>query len=188
MNTSSKLLLEIFITFLKIGPVTFGGGYAMIPLIEREVVTNKKWIQEDDVTDIFAVAESVPGAIAINSATLVGYRIARTPGALCAMFGILLPTFLIVLILSISYLYMKDNPWMTAAFEGIRPAIVALIAFAAYKIGQMAIIDKTTIAIACLTVSILLFFSIHPVLIILGGAVAGIILVKMKQKLGYDIK
>lgn len=115
------LILDIFFTFLKIGPVTFGGGYAMIPLIEREVVIRKKWVDGSDVTDVFAVAESVPGAIAINSATFIGYRIAGFGGAIAAMAGVMLPTFCIVVMLSLSFLAVKDHPKVEAAFEGIRP-------------------------------------------------------------------
>lgn len=187
MNITKKLLWEIFITFLKIGPVTFGGGYAMIPLIEREVVYRKKWLEISDVGDIFAIAESIPGAIAINSATFIGYRVARIPGAICAMIGVLLPTFFIVIILSISYLYLQNNPLMAAAFEGIRPAIVALISFAAYKIGQMAIIDKTTLITTILAILILLIYSIHPAVVIISGALLGVVLVKTKVKLGYEM-
>jgi len=188
MKTNWKLLWEIFLTFLKIGPVTFGGGYAMIPLIEREVVIKRKWINEDEVADVFAIAESVPGAIAINSATFIGYRIARTPGAIVAMAGVLIPTFLIIIGLSISYQYVNNNPIMEAAFEGIRPAIVALITFAAYKIGQTALIDKTTLVTAFITVVILYSFNIHPGLIIISGALIGILLIKIKNKLGYNIQ
>ena len=185
MKTNWKLITEIFCTFLKIGPVTFGGGYAMIPMIEREVVTKKQWVKVEDVTDVFAVAESVPGAIAINSATFIGYRIAGVAGAIAAMAGVLIPTFLIVIALSMSYLYFKDNPAMEAAFNGIRPAIVALICFAAYKIGLMAIIDKTTLVVAFVTVFVLLFLHFHPAIIILGGAITGVCLVKIKSRLGY---
>lgn len=187
MKTDPKLLWEIFVTFLKIGPVTFGGGYAMIPLIEREVVTNKNWVKESDVADVFAIAESVPGAIAINSATFIGYRIARTPGAIVAMAGILIPTFTIIILLSIFYLSFKGNPMMESAFEAIRPAIVALITFAAYKIGKIAIIDKTTMATTLTTVIILLLFNIHPAFIIISGAIVGIFLIKIKKKLGHNI-
>ncbi len=188
MKTNWKLLWAIFITFLKIGPVTFGGGYAMIPLIEREVVAKRKWIKAEDVTDVFAVAESVPGAIAINSATFIGYRIAGPLGAITAMAGILIPTFIIILVLCISYLYLNNNPKMEAAFEGIRPAIVALIAFAAYKIGKMAIIDKTTLFTMCISVGLLLSFSIHPGFIIICGAFVGILLVIAKEKFGYKVQ
>lgn len=188
MRKNLRLLLDIFMTFLKIGPLTFGGGYAMIPMIEREVVTNKKWLKTEDVADIFAISESVPGAIGINSATFIGYRIAGVPGALFAMLGVLLPTFTIVILLSIFFVFVRDNPHIAAAFDGIRPAIVALIAFAAYKIGKMAIFDKTTLVTAIVTAIILLLTPIHPALIIIAGAIAGIILVRIKKKFGMEIK
>ncbi|OLO38036.1 chromate transporter [Alkalihalophilus pseudofirmus] len=183
-----RLLCEIFITFLKIGPVTFGGGYAMIPMIEREVVIKKKWIKEKDITEIFAVAESVPGAIAINSATFIGYRVAGVAGAVFAMAGVLIPTFLIVILLGIGYLLFKESPKIEAAFQGIRPAIVALITYAGYKIGKMALIDKTTLLTAGVTVFSLLFLNLHPIIIILSGAVVGILLVKIRDFLGYKTK
>ena len=166
MKLKENLIFQIFLTFFKIGPTTFGGGYAMIPMIEREVVTKKKWVKRSDITDVFAIAESVPGAIAINSATFIGYQIAGRKGAIAALLGILLPTSTIVILLSIGYLYVQDNPRVDAAFQGIRPAIVALITYAGYKIGQTAIYDKTTIVTMVLTVCILISFQIHPVLII----------------------
>lgn len=188
MKKELKLYLEIFVTFFKIGPVTFGGGYAMIPLIEREVVTKKKWVTVEEVSDLFAVSESVPGAIAINTATFVGYRVAGIWGAILAMLGILIPTFLIILLLSISYIKFINNPSVEAAFQGIRPAIVALIGFAGYKIGQIAIVDKTTLITAMITVILLLLLPIHPALFIVIGAFVGIISVKVKKKMGYRIQ
>ncbi|MCR2820592.1 chromate transporter [Lederbergia panacisoli] len=188
MSPNWKLVLQIFLTFLKIGPITFGGGYAMIPMIEREVVTKKNWIQSKDVADIFAIAGSAPGAIAINSAVFIGYRIAKIKGAFAALLGILLPTFLIVIILSITFIYVRENPIIDAAFQGIRPAIVALIAFAAYKIGKTALYDKTSIVTAALTIAALFYLNIHPAFIILIGLFIGIILVKVKNKLGFATK
>ncbi|CAM4237290.1 chromate transporter [Paenibacillus alkaliterrae] len=186
MKKNGELLWSIFITFLKIGPVTFGGGYAMIPVIEREVVERRKWLQTQDIADIFAVAESVPGAIAINSATFIGYRIAGIRGALAAMFGILLPTFCIIVLMSIFFLQLKGHPKMEAAFVAIRATIVALIAYAAIKIGKTAAVDITSVGLIALTV-ILMYFGhsfIHPVLLIFGGAIAGIVIVLIRQKLG----
>src|SRR5690554_6291650 len=117
MNTNKfdiRLLSQIFITFLKISPVTFGGGYAMIPLIEKEVVDKRGWMKTQEIADIFAVAESVPGAIAINSATFIGFRLAGILGAVVAMIGVLLPTFLIVMMLSIFFLQVQDHPKVEA--------------------------------------------------------------------------
>lgn len=178
-----KLLWQIFVTFFKIGPVTFGGGYAMIPLIEREIVDRRKWVKLEDVTDIFAVAESVPGAIAINSATFIGYRLAGVFGAIVAMIGILLPTFIIILTLSLIFLYFKDTPQIEAAFIGIRPAIVALITFAAFKIADVGIIDRTTLVMAILTVLVLLIFNIHPIIVIISGLLLGVLFINIKSRL-----
>lgn len=188
MKTKARLLLDIFLTFLKIGPLTFGGGYAMIPMIEREVVTKKKWLRTEDVADVFAISESVPGAIGINSATFIGYRIAGISGAMTAMLGVLIPTFTIVILLSAFFVFVRSNSHIEAAFDGIRPAIVALIAFAAYKIGQMAIFDKTTLITTIVTAFILLVTTIHPALVIIAGAVLGIILVHIKERLGMEMK
>jgi chromate transporter len=183
-----KLLIDIFITFLKIGPVTFGGGYAMIPLIEREVVERRRWFQTKDITDIFAVAESVPGAIAINSATFIGYRKAGVPGAVVAMVGVLLPTFVIVVLMSVFFLKVQDHPKVEAAFVSIRATIVALITYAAYKIGKTAIIDRTTLGLTILTAIVLFFTHIHPILLIIGGGALGIVIVMIRGKLGMETK
>lgn len=178
------LLIQIFITFFKIGPVTFGGGYAMIPLIEREIVEKRKWVRTKDITDIFAMSESVPGSIAINSATFVGYRVGGVIGAIVAMFGVLLPTFCIVVLLSIFFLKVQNNPGVEAAFVSIRATIVALITYAAYKIGKTALIDKTTFFLIIATVLVLLFVHIHPVLIIVCGGAVGILIVYVRKAMG----
>ncbi|WP_373232549.1 chromate transporter [Cohnella sp.] len=190
MNRDIKLLWSLFISFLKIGPITFGGGYAMIPAIEREVVVKRKWLRTEEITDIFAASQSVPGAIAINSATLIGYRIAGVRGAIMAMLGIFLPTFFIVLGLSIFFMEMKDNPKIEAAFISIRATIVALIVYAAYKIGKTAIVDKTTLLLVVISVEIMYLTRdyVHPIFLIGGGALVGIILVAMRTYLGWETK
>lgn len=167
-----KLLLELFRAFLKISPVTFGGGYAMIPVIEREVVERRKWLSAKDMPDMLALAGSAPGAIGVNTAIVVGYRIAGIPGAVTALIGMMMPTFVIVVLLAILLFNVSDNPWIKAAFQGVAPAVVALIIFAGYRIGKTAIVDKTTLAIACATVVLLLFAPISPVWLILCGAAA----------------
>ncbi|WP_153730886.1 chromate transporter [Sporosarcina obsidiansis] len=185
MNKHWKTLLQVFWTFFKIGPVTFGGGFAMIPLIEKEIVDKRKWLQKDDVSDVFALAQSVPGAIAINSATFIGHRIAGVKGAIAAMLGISLPTFLIVLSLGITYLFIQDSPKIEAAFVSIRASIVAIIIYAAIKVGKSAIIDKSTLGILVIGTAALFF--IHPLFMILFGGVHGSILIVIKKKLGYKI-
>lgn len=183
-----KLLFTIFITFFKISPITFGGGYAMIPVIEREVVERKQWIKQEEVTDLFALAGSIPGAIAINSATFIGYRIAGIPGAMAATIGVMVPTFFIIVTLSVFYLFFNDHPKVEAAFEGIRPAVVALIVFAASKMRKGAVVDKTTFSIAACALFLLLFVKLHPVLVIVTGAVSGIVLMGIKNRIGHETK
>ena len=127
MKQKIKKLLSLFWTFFKIGAFTFGGGHAMIPLIQKETVENKKWITDDDILEIIAIAESTPGPVAINSATFVGYRTCGFLGAVCATFGVVLPSF--VIILTIFYLlknFMDYKP-VKYAFAGINVGVLALL-------------------------------------------------------------
>lgn len=179
MKGQWKMLFQLFWTFFKISPVTFGGGFAMIPLIEKEVVEKKKWLKSEDVADVFALSQSVPGAVAINSATFIGQRIGGIKGAIAAMIGVSLPTFLIVLTLGIFYFYIQDNPKIEAAFLSIRATIVAIIAYAAIKMAKTAIIDKSTLIIMLGGIPILFF--LHPVIALLAGALVGIITIKIKR-------
>ena len=168
-------------TFFKISPITFGGGFAMIPIMEDELVNKKKWIGQEEIVDIFAVCQSLPGAIAVNSATFVGYQIGGIPGALASLLGIVIPTFVIIIILGALLASFQHNIHVQAALQGIRPVVVALIASAAYKMSKVSLVDKIcfTICAVCILV-LLLFKSLNLVLVILMGAVLGIIIVKVK--------
>lgn len=127
MAKDKKLLLQLFLTFLKIGAFTFGGGYAMIPLITREAVFRRKWISDNDILDIVAIAESTPGPIAINSATFVGYRVGGFWGAACATIGVVLPSFLIIFAISFVLSQFENLKAVKYAFNGIRAGVLALI-------------------------------------------------------------
>ena len=186
MKTQWKILWQIFWTFFKIGPVTFGGGFAMIPLIETEIVEKKKWLKSEDVADVFALSQSLPGAVAINSASFIGQRIYGAKGAIAALIGVSLPTFLIVLLLGISYFFIHDHPKVEAAFMAIRASIVAIIAYAAIKIAKTAITDKCTFFIMIIGIPALFF--LHPIIVILLGAVLGITSVWVKRKLNLKIQ
>jgi len=185
-----KLIGSLFATFLRMGPLTFGGGYALIPVIEKEIVEKRKWLQSEEVADIVAVSGSVPGAVAVNSATLIGYRIAGLGGALSALLGIFLPTFVLMIGLSLVYVQMKDNPKIEAAFLSIRATVVAMIVYAAIKIGKTAVVDFATGALAAVAVCLLLFGGsfVHPVWVIVFGALAGIAVVKIRALLGRKTK
>ena len=127
MKEKLKTCLTLFLTFLKIGAFTFGGGYAMIPIIEKEMVEKHKWIKSEDILDIFAIAESTPGPIAINSATFIGYKIGGVFGSFCATFGVVLPSFVIISIISLVLREFSDIKAVQYAFNGIRAGVLALI-------------------------------------------------------------
>lgn len=185
--SSWKLIVQIFYTFIKISPVTFGGGYAMIPLIKREIVDRRHWLRNEEMSDIFAVSESVPGAIAINSATFTGFRLAGVRGAIAALIGILLPTLCIVITLSIVYFKFQHHPKVEAAFMAIRATIVALIAYAAIVIGKTALVDKASFVITAVTIAVMYWFNVHPIILLIGGGMAGVIVIAIKRKLGMTI-
>ncbi|PWA10378.1 chromate transporter [Pueribacillus theae] len=180
MEMKLKTLYKLFFTFLKVSPITFGGGYAMLPLIEREVVKRRKWLNEHEVVDILTVAQTAPGAVAINSAIFIGYRVAGLLGSIVALFGIMLPNLLIVIIAIFMYFAFRDNPIIEAVFNGLASAVIALIVYAAYMIGRTAISDLTTIVIALISFIILIFLNVNPVLLILGGGFVGLIFSKLK--------
>ena len=171
----NKNALDLFLTFGKIGTFTFGGGYAMIPLIQKEVVETKQWITNDDVLEILAIAESTPGPIAINAATFVGYRVAGTFGAFCATMGVVLPSFFIILglsffiILGLSYVireFQELKP-VQYAFMGIRAAVLALVIkalWSMYKQCPKGLVSYVIMTIAFIAVAVF-DLSIFPVII-----------------------
>lgn len=127
MKKKLRQLLALFWTFFKIGAFTFGGGYAMIPLIQRETVEKKHWITDDDTLEIFAIAESTPGPVAVNSATFVGYRVCGFWGSFFATLGVVLPSFIIILVISFILNEFQNIPVVQYAFNGIRAGVLALL-------------------------------------------------------------
>jgi chromate transporter len=178
-----KLWSDIYFTFLKLGSISFGGGYAIVSLMEREVVEEKKWVDKETIVDIFAVAQSLPGAIALNSSAFVGYAIAGIPGSVIALVGNLTSPVIIIMILSMIFSKIRDLPAIEAAFKGIYPAIVALIAYAGYKIGKTAIKDVTGFGLMLAALLISVVFRVPPIPLIIAGAVLGIILTASKTRI-----
>ena len=121
------MLLKLFTTFFKIGLFTFGGGFAMIPLIQREVIEKHKWIDEKDFLDMLVLAQSTPGPIAVNTSVFVGYKLAGVAGAVMATLGTVLPSFIVILLLALFFAEVRENRYVDAAFRAMRPAVVALI-------------------------------------------------------------
>ena len=176
MKRKKLTLLQraFFLTFAKIGLFTFGGGYAMIPLIQKETVENKGWITEDDILEIVAIAESTPGPIAINCATFVGYRQAGFWGALWATVGMVLPSFVIILLISFLLTNFADIPTVQYAFMGIRAGVLALLVKALWTMYKKA--PKGLIAYGIMAAAFIItaFFDVPVLAVIAGCALVGL--------------
>lgn len=148
----------------------------MIPLIERELVTNKRWLTESDFVDVMAVVQTAPGAVAINAAIFLGYKAAGLPGAVSACLGIVLPSFLVILGIATVFARLKDLPAVKAAFMGIRPAVAALIVLAVFSVGKNSIKDRWTLAIAAAAAFAVIFIGVSPILVLLASGAAGYVI------------
>ena len=184
MPTDLTKARQLFGTFSKIGAFTFGGGYAMIPLIQREVTERRRWLEDRDILDIVAIAESTPGPIAINTATFVGYQVCGTLGAFCATLGVVLPSFLIILLVARFYAAFRSSAIISGAMSGLRPAVIGMIGAAAVSVGQTVFAPDGAQALAgyplacSLAIFVLMAFlthrKLHPIAIILLSALLGI--------------
>ena len=141
------MFFQLFWTYLKIGTFTLGGGYAMLPLIQREVVDRRGWIDEKEFLNMIALAQAAPGLIAVNSAIFIGWRVGGWRGVAGAVLGAVLPSFIIILAIAMVFSEWKELPAVEAAFKGIRPAVVALIAAPLYKLSKSAKIGRWTLLI-----------------------------------------
>lgn len=164
---------ELFITFFRIGMFTLGGGYAMLPLIESEVVNKKKWIDKQMFMDLVAVAQSCPGVFAINISIFIGNKVNGTKGALCCSLGSVLPSLLIILAIAMFFQHFQDIPWVAATFAGIRPAVVALIAIPTWNLGRRAKISLTSCWIPILSALLIWGLGVNPIYIIIAAAIGG---------------
>lgn len=168
-------LLELFLSFFKIGAFTFGGGYAMMPVMHKEVVEKKNWASDEDILKILVISESTPGVLAVNSATFIGYKIRGFWGSLVATLGVVLPSFIIISLLSFFIIEFKNNEYVAYAFSGIRAGVAVLIFNAVFKLSKK--IKKnwfTYLTIVLVTITAL-FTSISAIYILLAGAIIGII-------------
>ena len=168
--------LQLFLTFFKIGAFSFGGGYAMIPLIQKEIIDIHHWLPIEQFLDIIAVSQMTPGPIAINAATFVGYKVAGIGGSLAATLGVTCPSFLIILTIAILIMKFRHVSWLDAFFIGVRPAVIALIIQAAYSVAKNSFSGIKDIMIAAAVFCGLYLLKINPLLIIAMAALLGIVL------------
>lgn len=171
------ILIELFLSFLKIGAFSFGGGYAMLPFIEREVVDAKGWLTQTEFLDIIGISQATPGPVAINTATFVGYKTAGLPGSIVATVGVVTVSFILVLIASHYLIKFRDSVTLKNALRGMRPALVALILNASLSTARTAYLpfNFRAVLIGGVTLWLLLKTKTHPILTIILSAVMGII-------------
>lgn len=164
---------ELFCSFFKIGIFTFGGGYAMIPIIQAEVITRKGWIKEQEFLDLLTLAQSAPGPISLNTAVFVGYKMYGYRGALSALTGVVLPSFCILLLVAIFFSQIRQNPIVDAAFRGMQPIVVAIML--APILGFTKGMHWTLIALAAAITLAIWYFGFSPIYLLIAGAVAGLV-------------
>ena len=174
-----KKLVQLFVAFARIGIMTFGGGYAMIPMLEREVVDKRKWATNEEIMDYYAVGQCTPGVIAVNTATFVGYSRAGVPGGIAATLGVIFPSLFIICIIAGILTNFADIPAVKSAFAGIRVCVCVLIFNAVMKLWKGAVKDKAALLL-CLAVFVLsVFFDISPVIFVICCAAAGILFTQL---------
>ena len=171
-----KTLIDLFFTFCRIGGLTFGGGYAMLPIIQKEIVEKKKWATEEEVLDYYAVGQCTPGIIAVNTATFIGYKVHGIIGAIVATLGVVFPSLIIITIIAALLKNFANYSIVQHAFSGIRVVVIALIISAILKLAKTSIKNSTTLIIAIIAFILVAFVNLSPIYIVIAAACIGLIL------------
>ncbi|MCX7773886.1 MAG: chromate transporter [Clostridia bacterium] len=172
-KSKPKVLWDLFLTFFKIGAFTIGGGLAMLPVIEREIVDKKGYINKEEIVDAFAISQTLPGVIAINSAIYVGYRIAGVIGAIVTALGVILPSFITILAIAMLFTTVSGNVWINKALTGGKAGIAGVIGVSVFRLGKRVIKDWFSVVLAVVAFTLAVFFNVNIVIIIVAGAFAG---------------
>lgn len=176
-----NIYLESFGIFCKIGTFTIGGGYAMVPLIEDEIVEKRKWIDKEDFINLLAIAQSVPGILAVNISIFIGYKLRGIRGSIATTLGTILPSFIIILAIALFFHSFKDNPVVERIFKGIRPAVVALIAAPTFAMARSARINRYTLWIPVVSALLIWLLGFSPIWIIIIAGTGGYVWGKYKK-------
>ena len=176
-----KQLFQLFITFAKIGGMTFGGGYAMLPFLQREIVEKNKWATEEEIMDYFAIGQCTPGVIAVNTATFIGYKLAGVLGGIFATLGVIFPSLVIISIIAAFIRNFADIEAVQHAMNGTPICVCALILDATIKLAKKSFADAYCITIFAITIAVSLFTGISAVFIVIGAGLLGIIINRLKD-------
>ncbi|HNU54933.1 MAG TPA: chromate transporter [Candidatus Syntrophosphaera sp.] len=167
--------LTLFWTFVKIGLFSFGGGYAVLAMIQQEVVVRNAWLTQSEFTDVVAISQMTPGPIAINSATFIGYRQGGVLGSLVCTFGVILPSLVLMLVITLTYLKLREQPWFKNIFQKLRWLTLGLIGAAMVLIAKGAFTDWFTVLVFVISLAIYWKFKTNPIYLMLGAAVFGMV-------------
>lgn len=177
---------ELFWSFFKIGTFTIGGGYAMIPLMEKELVDRREWLTKEEFLDILAVSQALPGIFAVNMAASIGFRLRKVRGAVASIVGNILVPVLIILGFATCFRYLKDNPVFEAIFKGVRPAVVALIAAPVFKMGKTAKVSWRNVWIPVVAAGLIYLVGVSPIWIIIATIIGGFFYGRLKNRKEAD--
>lgn len=170
------IYLQLFISFFKIGAFSFGGGYAMLPLLEKEVIKTHGWMTNTEFVDIFAISEMTPGPIAVNAATFLGYNVAGVLGSAVATISVILPSFIVITVIFLSLNRFKKSPYVGYVFMGIRPIVLGLIAAAGITVAKTSFVDIKSVLIAAGLFYLVSFKKLSPIIGIIMAGVLGLVL------------
>ncbi|MDR3076146.1 MAG: chromate transporter [Synergistaceae bacterium] len=173
-------LFEIFRVFFKIGALTFGGGYTMLPLLQADIVRNRKWTSEEEIIDYYAMSQSLPGIVAVNTAMLIGYKRKGAGGLLAACLGMVTPSIIIILVIALFIKNFLGHAAVIHAFNGVRIAVAALITKTVFDMGLKSLIDAACLGIFAVSLLVFSFADISPIIPVLAGAAAGIALMRRR--------
>ena len=174
-----NIYLDLFLTFAKVGVCTFGGGYAMLPILQREIVEKKQWATEDELADYYAVGQCTPGVIAVNTATFVGTNRAGVGGGIIASLGVVFPSVVIITLIAAFLSSFADNPTVAHALNGVNACVVAMIASSVVKLSRSTVVDKVTTGIFLVVLVLAFFGGLSPVLLVVLAGVAGYVVRRM---------
>ncbi len=179
-----KELISLFLAFAKVGVMTFGGGYAMLPILQREIVENQGWATEEELADYFAIGQCTPGVIAVNTATFIGRKRFGVAGGIVATLGVVFPSLIIISLLAGVITQFSELAWVKNAFAGVRVCVCVLIANAVWKLGKKSLVDKWAAGIFLLVAAAAILTDWSPVVFVLFAGVCGIVLQVLLKKGG----